>query len=143
MKKRKTKAKEHPKTITEVLNDYKAWWKKEIERRETEVKSQEECLYTVPPKPETVEKENVSLKEYDTTLPSGTITEKQKDILKDKPRPPVVSNPHPQGWICPRCGAVMSPFQINCLYCRPQTHPYPLYPPYPPYPPYRVPTVWC
>jgi ssDNA-binding Zn-finger/Zn-ribbon topoisomerase 1 len=24
-----------------------------------------------------------------------------------------------QGWVCPKCGAVMSPWTVTCLYCKP------------------------
>lgn len=26
-----------------------------------------------------------------------------------------------QGWVCPKCGGVMSPNQLYCLFCQPQS----------------------
>ena len=26
-----------------------------------------------------------------------------------------------QGWVCPKCGAVMAPHQSYCLFCQPQS----------------------
>lgn len=34
--------------------------------------------------------------------------------------PPVKEDPTPNlayGWVCPKCGAVMSPYQNFCIYC--------------------------
>jgi NMD protein affecting ribosome stability and mRNA decay len=28
---------------------------------------------------------------------------------------------HPQGWECPKCGAVLSPMQFYCPFCAPAT----------------------
>lgn len=26
------------------------------------------------------------------------------------------------GWVCPKCGAVMAPWQNSCIYCRPKEY---------------------
>lgn len=38
----------------------------------------------------------------------------------------VISNyepPKQYGWVCPKCGAVMSPYQHSCIYCIPHGKP--------------------
>ena len=38
----------------------------------------------------------------------------------------VISNyepPKQYGWVCPKCGAVMSPYQHSCIYCIPPAKP--------------------
>jgi len=38
----------------------------------------------------------------------------------------VISNyepPKQYGWVCPKCGAVMSPYQQSCIYCVPPAKP--------------------
>lgn len=38
----------------------------------------------------------------------------------------VISNyepPKQYGWVCPKCGAVMSPYQQTCIYCIPPAKP--------------------
>ena len=33
----------------------------------------------------------------------------------------VIPQIYHQGWVCPKCGGVMSPNQLYCLFCQPQS----------------------
>ena len=38
------------------------------------------------------------------------------------PLPTITVTPAPQqGWECPKCHAVMAPFQLSCIHCLPMT----------------------
>lgn len=52
---------------------------------------------------------------YSNDLQWVTNDHKHYDLDRSQPYTPS----YPTGWVCPKCGAVMSPTQTTCIYCTP------------------------